>query len=74
MSCWPLAPQIQPSPDLGLSVFTGSAARVRVSPDYLALGLPAAVLLVLAAAALTVQASRASRPGPRTARALRTEG
>jgi putative ABC transport system permease protein len=69
---WLLGPLI--GPDLELSVFTGSAASVPVSPDYLALGLPAAVLLVLAAAALTVQASRAARPGPRTATALRTEG
>lgn len=49
-------------------------ASVPVSPDYLSLALPAALLLVLAATALTVQASRAARPGPRTATALRTEG
>jgi len=69
---WVLGPLI--GPELDLSVFTGSAAGVPVTPDYLALGLPAAALLVLAAAALVIQASRASRPGPRTATALRVEG
>ncbi|HEY3957037.1 MAG TPA: FtsX-like permease family protein [Streptosporangiaceae bacterium] len=69
---WLLGPLI--GPDLDLSVFTGSPASVPISPDYLSLGLPAALLLILAAATLTVQASRASRPGPRTATALRTEG
>ena len=69
---WLLGPLI--GPELDLSVFTGSGVGVRVSADYLALGLPAALLLVLAAATLVIQASRASRPGPRTATALRTEG
>jgi putative ABC transport system permease protein len=69
---WLLGPLI--GPELDLSVFTGSAASVPVSVDYLALGLPAALLLVLAATALVIQASRASRPGSRTATALRTEG
>lgn len=69
---WLLGPLI--GPDLDLSVFTGSPASVPVGPDYLSLGLPAALLLILAAATLTVQASRAARPGSRTATALRTEG
>ncbi len=58
---WLLAPLI--GPDLDLSVFTGSTASVQVRPDYLALALPAAGLLVLAVAVLVIQAAAAGRRG-----------
>jgi putative ABC transport system permease protein len=62
-----LAPLI--GPDLDLSVFTGSSVSVPVRPDYLSLALPAAGLLVLALAALAIQAALTSRASA----ALRTD-
>ena len=62
-----LAPLI--GPDLDLSVFTGSSVSVPVRPDYLSLALPAAGLLVLALAALGIQAAADGR----TSAALRTD-
>jgi putative ABC transport system permease protein len=64
---WLLGPLL--GPDLDLSVFTGSTASVPVRPEYPALVLPAAVLLVLAAAALALQAGLTARRG--AARVLR---
>ena len=58
---WLLGPLL--GPDLDLSVFTGSTASVPVRPEYPALVLPAAVLLVLAVAALAVQAGLTARRG-----------
>jgi putative ABC transport system permease protein len=46
------------APALNLSVFTGSSARVAVTPDAASLGLPLAALLVLAVAALAAEAWR----------------
>jgi putative ABC transport system permease protein len=62
-----LAPLI--GPDLDLSVFTGSSVSVPVRPDYLSLALPSAGLLVLALAALAIQAALTSRASA----ALRTD-
>jgi putative ABC transport system permease protein len=62
---WLLGPLL--GPDLDLSVFTGSTASVSVRPEYPALVLPAAVLLVLAVAALAVQAGLTARRGRGTA-------
>ena len=56
-------------PDLGLSVFTGSLASVPIRPDYLPLALPAAGLVLLALAALAIQAALTGR----TSTALRTD-
>jgi len=58
---WLLGPLL--GPDLNLSVFTGSTASVPVRAEYPALVLPAAVLLVLAVAALAVQAGLTARRG-----------
>jgi putative ABC transport system permease protein len=58
---WLLGPLL--GPDLNLSIFTGSTASVPVRPEYPALVLPAAVLLVLAVAALAVQAGLTARRG-----------
>jgi putative ABC transport system permease protein len=41
---------------IDLSVFTGSSAPVQLQPDALALGLPAAIIIVLALGALAVEA------------------
>ena len=41
---------------IDLSAFTGSSAPVQLQPDALALGLPAAVIVVLALGALAVEA------------------
>jgi putative ABC transport system permease protein len=46
-----------------LSVFTGSGAPVPVRPDWVSLGLPAAAMLLIAAAALTVEARTQRRRG-----------
>jgi putative ABC transport system permease protein len=46
------------APALNLTVFTGSSARVAVTPDPAALVLPLAALLVLAVAALAAEAWR----------------
>jgi putative ABC transport system permease protein len=56
---------------LDLSVFTGSGVPVMVRPDWISLGLPAAAVLLLAAAALATEARRLSRRG--VARMLRAE-
>jgi putative ABC transport system permease protein len=58
-------------PVLDLSVFTGSAAAVPVRADLAALAIPAAGLIVLGVATLSVQAYLASRRG---ASALRISG
>jgi putative ABC transport system permease protein len=41
---------------IDLSAFTGSSTPVQLQPDALALGLPAAIIVVLALGALTVEA------------------
>jgi putative ABC transport system permease protein len=46
-----------------LSVFTGSGAPVPVRPDWVSLGLPSAAMLLIAAAALTVEARTQRRRG-----------
>ena len=56
---------------LDLSVFTGPGVPVVVRPDWISLGLPAVAALLLAAAALTTEARRASRRG--VAQMLRAE-
>jgi len=48
---------------IDLSAFTGTSAAVEFSPDALALGLPAAAIVVLALAALVAQARTGSRRG-----------
>jgi putative ABC transport system permease protein len=50
-------------PALSLSVFTGSAAPVPVRPSWLALGLPAAAVLITAVAALAGQTAARRRHG-----------
>ena len=50
-------------PALDLSVFTGAGAGVQYRPDLAALALPCAVILLLIAAALTAQTTRARRRG-----------
>jgi putative ABC transport system permease protein len=56
---------------LDLSVFTGQGVPVMMRPDWISLGLPAVVALLVAAAALATQARTLSRRG--VARMLRTE-
>ena len=56
-----LPPAIGSSIDL--SAFTGTSAPVRFQPDVLALGLPAAAILLLAAAALAAEARMLRRVG-----------
>ena len=51
------------APALDLSVFTGAGATVQYRPDLAALTLPCAVILLLIAAALTAQTTRARRRG-----------
>jgi len=51
------------SPALDLSVFTGSAAPVPISPDLAALAVPAAGLAVLAAVAVVAETRRLRRRG-----------
>ena len=51
------------SPALDLSVFTGSAAPVPLSPDLVALAVPAAGLAVLAAVAVIAETRRLRRRG-----------
>jgi putative ABC transport system permease protein len=46
-----------------LSVFTGSGAPVPVRPDWVSLGLPSAAMLLIAAAALSVEARTQRRRG-----------
>jgi len=41
---------------IDLSAFTGSSAPVQLQPDALALGLPAAIVVVLALGALAMEA------------------
>ena len=41
---------------IDLSAFTGSSTPVQLQPDALALGLPAAIIIVLALGALAVEA------------------
>ena len=48
---------------IDLSAFTGTSAPVQFQPDVLALGLPAAVIVVLALAALTAEARALRRRG-----------
>ncbi len=48
---------------IDLSAFTGTSAPVQFQPDVLALGLPAAVVVVLALAALTAEARALRRRG-----------
>jgi putative ABC transport system permease protein len=48
---------------IDLSAFTGTSAPVQFQPDVLALGLPAAVVVVLALAALTAEARAMRRRG-----------
>jgi len=48
---------------IDLSAFTGTSAAVEFSPDALALGLPAAAIVVLALAALVAQARTRRRRG-----------
>jgi putative ABC transport system permease protein len=48
---------------IDLSAFTGTSAPVQFQPDALALGLPAAAIVVLALAALTAEARALSRRG-----------
>jgi hypothetical protein len=48
---------------IDLSAFTGTSAPVQFQPDVLALGLPAAVIVVLALAALTAEARSLRRRG-----------
>ncbi|HEY2549519.1 MAG TPA: FtsX-like permease family protein [Streptosporangiaceae bacterium] len=50
-------------PILNLAVFTGSGARVPVRPDFAALGLPVASLIVLAVGTVLVQIRMARRRG-----------
>jgi putative ABC transport system permease protein len=51
------------SPALNLSVFTGSAASVPITPDLVALAIPAAGLAVLAAVAVAAEAHLLRRRG-----------
>ncbi len=46
-----------------LSVFTGTGAPVPVRPDWVSLGLPSVAMLLIAAAALTVEARTQRRRG-----------
>jgi hypothetical protein len=46
-----------------LAVFTGRGAAVPLRPDWLALGLPIAVVLLLAAATLTAETRTLHRRG-----------
>jgi hypothetical protein len=48
---------------IDLSAFTGTSAPVQFQPDALALGLPAAAIVVLALAALTAEARALRRRG-----------
>jgi hypothetical protein len=48
---------------IDLSAFTGTGAPVELSPDALALGLPAAAIFVLALATLLAQTSLLRRRG-----------
>ena len=50
-------------PALDLSVFTGAGATIQYRPDLAALTLPCAVILLLIAATLTAQTTRARRRG-----------
>ncbi|HEY3732567.1 MAG TPA: FtsX-like permease family protein [Streptosporangiaceae bacterium] len=50
-------------PILNLTVFTGSGARVPVRPDFAALGLPVAGLILLAVGTLLIQIRMARRRG-----------
>ena len=50
-------------PSIDLSAFTGAGAPVPLEPGVLALGLPAAIIVVLAAAALAAEARTLRRRG-----------
>ncbi len=50
-------------PALDLSVFTGSGTRVPLRPDWLALGLPAGAVVVIAVAALAAETGALRRRG-----------
>jgi putative ABC transport system permease protein len=60
--CAVLLPRVIGS-SIDLSVFTGSSAPVPFQPDATAVGLPAAAIVLLALAALAVEARTLRRPG-----------
>jgi len=61
-ACAVLLPRLIGS-SIDLSAFTGTAIPVQFQPDALALGLPAAVVVLLALAALVAEARTLRRRG-----------